>query len=633
MFGKNEIVGEKYFDKANDDQLFVTSVFFTLQGEGPFRGEPAVFVRLAKCNLNCSFCFVPSTKITMGDGSKKRIDKINVGDEVMSWSGDKFEPKKVTKTYTSIAQRLIKIESTGASNTWCTPEHPFLVSGKGWINAENLEEGDVLVNWNMSERMIKFNPMFDENNHRDMSKEARDNASINLQNLWKDSKFRESNIERLTGNGNPMKNPSIALKGFLTRENQDKSGLEIKIEKICEGLPIKFVGDGKLIISYKIPDFVVEGQKKVIEVWADDSLWVKKSPRGVEWMNKRRELFAKEGYETLFLPIIQSDLKIDQQYKIREKIAQFIHNGIVIKNVSEVNDGRGFARLYGTKSAERIVYNLEVEDNHTYVANNLVVHNCDTFFDDGDWLTFDELDLKIDKAISDFFQGDVLEWAQYIDNKTDSWYISAAFEWVDRKTNEVVERIQKKRNMVLVITGGEPMLQKNLGPFLEIMNKKFRKTQIESNGTHWQDLPKDTTLVCSPKCSEKGGKAIQYLKPNKKVLERADCLKFVMSADQDSPYSNIPNWAHEFFKETGKPVFISPMNIYNTQPMKSKQLRATTNQISIEERSTVDEVISFWEPGLLNMSENQKNHEYAGKYCARHGFTLNLQVHLFASLA
>src|ERR1700677_3883777 len=55
MFGKNEVVGKKYFSKAGD-KLYITSFFITLQGEGPYRGEPAVFVRLAKCNLACSFC-------------------------------------------------------------------------------------------------------------------------------------------------------------------------------------------------------------------------------------------------------------------------------------------------------------------------------------------------------------------------------------------------------------------------------------------------------------------------------------------------------------------------------------------------------------------------------------------------
>ena len=35
MFGLNSIVGEKYFKDA-EDQLFITSAFYTLQGEGPY---------------------------------------------------------------------------------------------------------------------------------------------------------------------------------------------------------------------------------------------------------------------------------------------------------------------------------------------------------------------------------------------------------------------------------------------------------------------------------------------------------------------------------------------------------------------------------------------------------------------
>ena len=46
MFGLNEIVGKKYFADAGD-KLFVTSIFYTMQGEGPYRGMPALFVRLA----------------------------------------------------------------------------------------------------------------------------------------------------------------------------------------------------------------------------------------------------------------------------------------------------------------------------------------------------------------------------------------------------------------------------------------------------------------------------------------------------------------------------------------------------------------------------------------------------------
>ena len=36
--------------------LQVHSIFYTIQGEGPFAGKPAVFVRLAGCNLQCPLC-------------------------------------------------------------------------------------------------------------------------------------------------------------------------------------------------------------------------------------------------------------------------------------------------------------------------------------------------------------------------------------------------------------------------------------------------------------------------------------------------------------------------------------------------------------------------------------------------
>lgn len=43
--------------------LLVHSIFYTIQGEGPFTGRPAVFVRLAGCNLQCPAC---DTEYTQG---------------------------------------------------------------------------------------------------------------------------------------------------------------------------------------------------------------------------------------------------------------------------------------------------------------------------------------------------------------------------------------------------------------------------------------------------------------------------------------------------------------------------------------------------------------------------------------
>lgn len=42
--------------RFNGDELDVHSIFPTIQGEGPFAGRPAIFIRLAGCNLKCPMC-------------------------------------------------------------------------------------------------------------------------------------------------------------------------------------------------------------------------------------------------------------------------------------------------------------------------------------------------------------------------------------------------------------------------------------------------------------------------------------------------------------------------------------------------------------------------------------------------
>lgn len=234
---------------------------------------------------------------------------------------------------------------------------------------------------------------------------------------------------------------------------------------------------------------------------------------------------------------------------------------------------------------------------------NLACSFCDTYFDDGDQFSIPELMKEVDVTINEYFKGNVPS------------YMSG-----------------EKKEAVFVLTGGEPMLQKNINQLLIEVNKSFRYSQIESNGILQAEIPDETCLVVSPKCLEKNGVAVKYLAPNPKTLERANCLKFVMSADQDSPYSSIPDWAFAWRDQTGKPIFASPMNIYNRAPRKFDEAYSTSN-INIGERSNVDEVISFWEEGLLDMKSNEINHQYTANYCVDNGLIFNLQQHLYAGVA
>jgi organic radical activating enzyme len=43
-------------EHLDDGSLLVHSIFLTIQGEGPNVGRPAIFVRLAECNLQCPGC-------------------------------------------------------------------------------------------------------------------------------------------------------------------------------------------------------------------------------------------------------------------------------------------------------------------------------------------------------------------------------------------------------------------------------------------------------------------------------------------------------------------------------------------------------------------------------------------------
>lgn len=67
--------------------LNVNEIFYSLQGEGGRTGQASIFIRLAKCNLTCSFCdtdFERSVKMTLEEVLKE-IDKFNC--KWIIWTG------------------------------------------------------------------------------------------------------------------------------------------------------------------------------------------------------------------------------------------------------------------------------------------------------------------------------------------------------------------------------------------------------------------------------------------------------------------------------------------------------------------------------------------------------------------
>lgn len=115
MFGKNPIRKQ---DLGDGSTLNVVNVFRTIQGEGPLSGRPAVFVRLAGCNLRCYFCdteFEKGTVTVRTSWLEQLIDALaKPGDVVVVTGGEPLLQNIVPLLQELLWDgRVVQIETAG----------------------------------------------------------------------------------------------------------------------------------------------------------------------------------------------------------------------------------------------------------------------------------------------------------------------------------------------------------------------------------------------------------------------------------------------------------------------------------------------------------------------------------------
>ncbi len=128
MLGKNPVRPQEMSDGQT---LWIQSVFYTLQGEGPFIGKPALFVRLAGCNLKCFWCdtdFESSTWHPTLDELFERIEseRTNHCKLIVITGGEPFRQNIAPLVERILAMGLlVQIETNGT--LWVElPNHPNL---------------------------------------------------------------------------------------------------------------------------------------------------------------------------------------------------------------------------------------------------------------------------------------------------------------------------------------------------------------------------------------------------------------------------------------------------------------------------------------------------------------------------
>ena len=89
-------------------------------------------------------CFIAGTEINMADGTQKKIEDVQAGDEVLSYDFDNYEDVTgvVGEVKVHESDSIIFLTFNNEIVIKCTPEHPFYVKGKIWVEAKDLLMGD-----------------------------------------------------------------------------------------------------------------------------------------------------------------------------------------------------------------------------------------------------------------------------------------------------------------------------------------------------------------------------------------------------------------------------------------------------------------------------------------------------------
>jgi len=230
------------------------------------------------------------------------------------------------------------------------PEVQSKISKAAWIkyreerhikNTNNPNYGwkSIKARKTISNRMLVDNPMFKQENRDKVSKTLSDK----MQN---DPIYRAKCLKNYL-------NAPVWKKGKITKP--EKIIISMNIEDLIYG------GNGDLNLPikgnhFRIPDFMSKTQKKIVEV-GDMHYWHNQAD--VDLTIKEYESI---GYKCLYL---SADEVINTPDLAKEKIVTFLHNHTYI-----------LLDKYKMTGKCNYVYDIEVEDNHNFFANNILVSNC-----------------------------------------------------------------------------------------------------------------------------------------------------------------------------------------------------------------------------------------------------------------
>ena len=146
MFGKNKTFK---IQKDDDPEMPVKEIFATIQGEGPYSGQRAIFIRLGRCSLKCHYCdtefetdLVNMTASQIVEKAKSLSGNIELavitGGEPLLWKGTAdlcqglFDEGYLVQVETSgsvVQENFLHVVGKAWVDVVCSPKTPKIAKG------------------------------------------------------------------------------------------------------------------------------------------------------------------------------------------------------------------------------------------------------------------------------------------------------------------------------------------------------------------------------------------------------------------------------------------------------------------------------------------------------------------------
>ena len=372
-------------------------------------------------------CFTGDTRITTPKGYKK-IKDINCGDKIITASGN---IKKVNKIFES-SNDVIEVKLTNNEVIQCTNNHPFF-NGEKYVSISNFSIGDKLYSKVIKNKDVKFIDIV-ENSRCSFAVEENGflyskNDQIRSSNIPRFLELSDRNLRILgyfIGDGNRRfvnKRGTISFSGI---NNGRKECVKKDVIEFCNDYKIKY------FYTEKGKIFTIHINSKILACFFDE-FYTKENEKTIPSflfnISKNQCVFllyglvmtdgcfdsARMRYNSVSSRLITDiiSISIRNGFIWSKCVSRKAKDGIVCgrkvkqKEYYELNcynetlsplfylinnkttfvtskigySNENYAVVYikeirETKLKQK-VYNLRVDDDNTYIANNICVHNCD----------------------------------------------------------------------------------------------------------------------------------------------------------------------------------------------------------------------------------------------------------------